>query len=73
MSVTRIIGAMSKKVLRKELSKSMKLKVENATMIPSLMYMYGCDVWSLTKQQQVRVQATQMSVLRRIQFINEQN
>ena len=60
---------MSEAVLRrKELSKSTKLKVVNATMMPSLLY--GCEVWSLTKQQQGKVQATQMSVLRRIQGVS---
>ena len=43
---------------RKELSTKMKVKVVNAVMMPSLMY--GCDVWSLMKQQQGRVQATQV-------------
>ena len=42
---------------RKELSTKTKLKVVNAVMMPSLMY--GCDEWSLMKQQQGRVQATQ--------------
>jgi len=68
-SATRTIGGMSEAVLRrKELSKSTKLKVVNATMMPSLLY--GCEVWSLTKQQQGKVQATQMSVLRRIQGVS---
>ena len=66
-SATRMVGGMSEMVLRrKELSKSMKLKVVNVTMVSSL---YGSEVWSLTKQQQGRAQATQMSVLRRIQGI----
>ena len=67
-SATRMVGGMSEMVLRrKELSKSMKLKVVNVTMVSSLLY--GSEVWSLTKQQQGRVQATQKSVLRRIQGI----
>ena len=53
-SATRMVGRMSEMVLRrKELSKNMKLKVVNATMVPSLFY--GTEVWSLTKQQQGRV------------------
>ena len=68
-SAIRMVGGMSDMVLRrKELSKSTNLKVANATMVPSLWY--GCEVWSLTKQQQGRVQATQMSVLRRIQGVS---
>ena len=41
----RIIGGMSEVVLRRnELSKNTKLKVVNATMIPTLMC--GCEAWS---------------------------
>ena len=32
--------------------------------------MYWCETWSLTKQQQSKVQATQMNVLRRIEGTN---
>ena len=57
-----MIGRMSKVVLRRnELSKNTKLKLVNATMIPTLMY--GCEAWSLSKKLQLRVQATQMRVL----------
>ena len=66
---TRLVGGMGDTVLsRRELSEGTKLKVVNATMMPSLLY--GCEVWSLTKQQQGRVQATQMRVLRRIEGVN---
>ena len=66
---TRLVGGMGDTVVsRRELSKGTKLKVVNATMMPSLLY--GCEVWSLTKQQQGRVQATQMRVLRRIEGVN---
>ena len=62
-SATRMVGGMSERVLkRRELSKRTKLTVVNAMMVPSLLY--GCEVWSLTKQLQRRVQATQMSVMR---------
>ena len=44
---------------RKALSKKTKLKVMNATMLPTLMY--KCEVWNLSKQQESRVQATQRS------------
>ena len=47
---------------------STKLTVVNAAMMPSLSY--SCEVWSLTKQQQRRVQATQMSMMRRIQGVS---
>ena len=42
-SVTQVIGGMNETVLkRKELSRSTKLKVVNATMIPTLMYCLRC-------------------------------
>ena len=41
-----MVGGMSEAVLRrKELSKKIKLKVTNATMLPALMY--GCEAWNL--------------------------
>ena len=54
-----MIGGMSEGVLqRKELSKKTKLEVRNVTVLPTLVY--GCGVWNLSKQQESRVQATQM-------------
>ena len=53
---------------RKELSRSAKLKVVYATVMP--VPVYGCETWSLTKKQQSEVQATQMNVLRRIKGVN---
>ena len=44
------------------------MKVVNATVMPVLMY--RCETWSLTKQQQSKVQATQMNVMRRIEGVN---
>ena len=32
--------------------------------------MYGCETWCLSKQQQSRVQATQINVLRRIEGVS---
>ena len=68
-SATRVIGGMNETVLkRKELSRSIKLKVENVTMIPTLLY--GCETWCLSKHLQSRVQATQMNVLRWIEGVS---
>ena len=68
-SAARMVGGMSEAVLRrKELSKKTKLKVINATMLPTLMY--GCEAWSLSKQQESKVQATQMRVLSRIEGVS---
>ena len=63
-----MIGGMSEAVLRRELSKGTKLKVVNATILPSLLY--GCEAWSLTKQQKLKVQVMQMNVLSRIQGVS---
>ena len=68
-NATQVIGGMNDAVLRREeLSRSTKIKVVNATMMPVLMY--GCEMWSLTKKQLSKVQATQMNVLRRIEGVN---
>ena len=50
-SAPRVIGGMNEIVMRrKELSRTTKLKVLNAVMMPTLMY--ECEKWSLSKQQQ---------------------
>ena len=68
-SAVRMTGEMSEAVLRRKvLSKKTKLKVTNASMSPTLVY--GCEVWNMSKQQELRVQATQMRVLRRIEGVN---
>ena len=50
---------------RKELNRSTNCKLK---VMPTLMY--GCETWSLSKQQQSKIQATQMNVLRRIEGVN---
>ena len=61
-SATQVIGGLSEIVLRrKELSRNTKLKVMNATMMPTLLY--GSETWSLSKKQQSRIQATQMNAI----------
>ena len=68
-SAARIVEGMSEAVLRlKELSKKIKLKNVNATMLPVLIY--RCEAWSLPKQQESKAQATQMRVLRRIEGVS---
>ena len=58
-SAVRMIGGRSEAVLRrKDLSKKTKLKVMDATMLPTLVY--GSEMWNLSKQHKSRVQATQM-------------
>ena len=69
-SAVRMIGGMTEAVLqsKKKLSKITKLKVMNATMLPTLVYEY--ELWNLLKQQESRVQATQMMVLRRVSRVD---
>ena len=65
-NATRVIGGMNEMQLRRmELSRSTKLKVVNAIVMPTLLY--GCKTWSLSKRQQSKVHATQMNVLRRFE------
>ena len=68
-SAVKMIGGMSEAVLqRKDLSKETKLKVMNATMLPTLVY--RSELWNLLKQQESRVQATQIGVLQRIEGLS---
>ena len=47
-NATRVAGGMNEAVLkRKELSRSTKLKVVNATMNPKLLH--GCEAWCLSR------------------------
>ena len=58
---SRMVGAIGSAVLgRKELTKGTKLRVVNATVIPT----YGCEAWALQARHKGRIQATQMRVLR---------
>ena len=68
-NATQMIGGANELVLRrKKLSRSTKLKVVNATVMPT--FMYGCETWSLAKRQQSKIQATQMNVLRKIEGVS---
>ena len=51
---SRMVGAIGSTVLgRKELTKGSKLRVVNATMIPTLTY--GCDAWVFQARQKGRI------------------
>ena len=52
----RMIGGLNDVLRRKELSKNTKLTVVNITLL------YGCETWTLSKQHQLKVQATQMKL-----------
>ena len=66
---SRMVGAIGSTVLgRKELTKRTKLRVVNATVIPTLTY--GCEAWALQARHKGRIQATQMRVLRWIEGVS---
>ena len=48
----------------RELSKKAKVKVYNATVVPVMTY--GCESWVLREREETRLQASEMSVLRKI-------
>ena len=68
--VEQIIGAASKMIEAigstllgmKELSKCMKLRVINVTVIPTLTF--GCEAWDLHAKHREKIQTTPMRVLR---------
>ena len=49
----------------KELSKEAKLTVNNAEVVPTLVY--GCEAWVLKERNKMRLQTMEMKVLRRVQ------
>ncbi len=64
-TATRMIGAMSTKVLQKsELRRKTKMKVYNACIVPALLY--GCESWTLQARHMSRLQAVEMKYLRRV-------
>ena len=59
------VGALQKKVFgSRELSKKAKVEVYNAIVVP--MMSYGCESWLLRKREKTRLQASKISVLRKI-------
>ena len=58
-------GAMRKKIFgSRELSKKAKVEVNNAMVVR--MMTYGCESWVLREREKTRLQASEMSALRRI-------
>ena len=64
-TATRMIGAMSRKVLeKKDLSRKTKMKVLNACIVPTLLYV--CWAWTLQAWQMPHLQAVEMKYSRRV-------
>ena len=58
------VGALQKKVFgSRELSKKAKVEVYNAMVVP--MMTCGCYSWMLREREKTRLQASEMSVLRK--------
>ena len=52
---------------RRELSKATKLRVINATVMPTLLY--ACETWTLLERHKSRIQALEMRCLRRVEGV----
>ena len=64
-TMARMVGALRRQVIeRKELSKTTKLRVINAMVVPTLLY--GRETWTLQKRHRSRIQAMEMRYLRKI-------
>ena len=62
-TMTRMVGALRRQVIeRKELSKTTKLRVINAMVVPTLLYRR--ETWTLQKRLRSRIQAVEMRYLR---------
>ena len=60
-----VTGSLKKKVFgSRELSWKAKVEVYNAVVVP--MMTYGCESWVLREKKEVKLQATEMNVLRKV-------
>ena len=67
-AASKVIEALSKEVInRRELNKSIKLRVINATVIPTLLY--ACETWTLLERHKSKVQTFEMRCLRRVKGV----
>lgn len=53
--------------MRRELTEQTKLKVLNATVM--VVFLYGCEARVVCKEQNPKIQVTQMNILRRIEGV----
>ena len=64
-AASNVIGALREEVIN--LSKSTKLRVINATVMPTLLY--ACETWTLLERHKSKVQAFEMRCLRRVEGV----
>ncbi len=67
-AASKVIGAIREEVINgRELSKSTKLRVINATVMPTLLC--ACETWTLLERHKSKVQAFEMRCLRRVEGV----
>ena len=67
-AASKVIGAIRKEVIdRRELSKARKLRLINATVMPTLLYV--CETWTLLERHKSKMQAFEMRCLRRVEGV----
>ena len=63
-AASKVIGALREEVIeQRELNKSTKFRVINATVMPTLLY--ACETWTLLDRHKSKVQAFEMRCLRK--------
>ena len=63
-----MVGALRRQVIdEKELSKATKLRVNNAMVVPTLLY--GSETWTLQKRHRSKIQAMEMRYLRKVEGV----
>lgn len=71
-AASKVIGSMRIEILDqgRKLNKNAKLRVFNVIMVlPTLLY--GCESWTVQKQEESRVQAMEMRFLRRMERLTK--
>ena len=67
-AASKVIGALREEVIeRRELNKSTKLRVINATVMPTLLY--ASETWTLLERHKSKVQAFEMRCLRKVEGV----